>query len=284
MHDSQESLSILEAENTPEVENHYGTSLLFNDDDESNRNDSLNWTNVRIDGIPSEFVIEYPPDVGTLFAHQIWSGSKFLSLHLAKNPQFVQNKCTLELGAGTALPSLSSLYLGSRVSIITDYPDDRIVNSIRRTVERNAEACRSDHRVDVIGYEWGTDVTSIRRATSSLFSLQSEKEKLAENNDAAVPTPNNFSFDVILLSECLWIHRTHAALAESIHKLLNPTTGIVLLTYAHHVPGMEEKDDSFFDIMKEKYGLITTHVETRSMQYMWDEKKKESSFSSIPGT
>jgi len=203
------------------------------------------------------FKLLLPPDVGTLFAHQVWSGSILLAEFLASNAEkYVQNKKTVELGAGTALPSLVALAFGSQLSVITDYPDEEVLQSLKETVGYNWETCgRPIGRVEVVGHGWGEPVDEITQTVSKLSSDR-----------------NNGYFDLAILSECLWMHRSHGALVKSVDRLLHPERGCAILTYAHHVPGCEQADDAFFELCEER-GLSTIRQEAREMSYMWDSSK-----------
>jgi nicotinamide N-methyltransferase len=208
-----------------------------------------------------QFQVRLPPDKSTLFAHRVWSGSKILSQFLLSNRhQYVADRRTIELGAGTALPSLVALACGSRCSVMTDYPDEDLLQSIRETVGLNWVVCRRPiNRVAVVGHAWGSSVEEIQQATTGLL-----------HHDGGDPT---IFFDTVLLSECLWKHRSHRALAQSIDRLLHPDRGFAVVTYAHHVPGCEKEDVEFFDICGRDFGLETIHQGTCESEYTWDTTK-----------
>jgi EEF1A N-terminal glycine/lysine methyltransferase len=69
----------------------------------------------------------------------------------------------IELGAGCALPTLLAATLASppSVVVITDYPDETILGSLRRNVERNRVHFTRAEAVHWVGYEWGADVTGL---------------------------------------------------------------------------------------------------------------------------
>ena len=207
------------------------------------------------------YKLKLPPDVGTLFAHRVWSGSKLLANYLATNAEkLVKNRKTIEFGAGSALPSLVALAQGSSFTMITDYPDSQILQAIRETVGMNWMTCDDPKgRVRVLGHEWGTDVDDL---ISCLPSNPSELE-----------TYHRSYFDLAILSECLWMHRCHQALAASLDKILHPTHGVAILTYAHHIPGLEKDDDAFFDICERYHGLRIIQKTSHEMEYMWDSSK-----------
>jgi nicotinamide N-methyltransferase len=236
---------------------------LFDEDceefDPSDRDGTTTTEEVTIAGL--QYRLRSPPDVGTLFAHRVWSGSKFLAEFLASHADlYVKNKRTVELGAGTALPSLVALTHGSQLSVITDYPDEGVLQAIKETVGLNWESCGEPlGRVAVAGHEWGTGMKGVAEAVEQISCSDEQKEE-------------GISFDLAILSECLWMHRAHGALVQSLSKLLHPEQSFAIATYAHHVPGCEEQDDAFFHLCKQN-GFDIVHEESQEMPYMWDSSK-----------
>ena len=218
------------------------------------------------------YALQQPPDKGTLFAHQVWSGSKLMARYIAEE-DLARHKTTIEFGAGTALPSLVALATGSKHSIITDYPDEEMLQAIRETVGHNWSVCGTPiDRVKVVGHEWGKGVEDIRQAVRTLERSHAHPptSKDEEEHNTA---HHDYCFDIAFLSECLWMHKTHGVLAESLDKVLHPDHGMAILTYAHHIPGCEEQDDAFFQLCYDMYGFTTEHIRTEALDYMWDESK-----------
>lgn len=60
-----------------------------------------------------------------------------------------------ELGAGTGLPSLVCARLGARKVVVTDYPDEGILNTLRENAQGEA---RQGGGVVVRGLKWGDEV------------------------------------------------------------------------------------------------------------------------------
>jgi predicted nicotinamide N-methyase len=149
---------------------------------------------------------------------------------------------------------------GSLLSVITDYPDEGVLQAIKETVGLNWESCGEPlGRVAVVGHEWGT-------ATDGVADVVKQISGSDEQNEEGI------YFDLAILSECLWMHRAHGALVQSLSKLLHPEKSFAIATYAHHVPGYEEQDDAFFDLCKEN-GFDIVHEESQEMPYMWDSSK-----------
>jgi EEF1A N-terminal glycine/lysine methyltransferase len=111
-----------------------------------------------------------------LFADDIWPGALLIADYLSDHPFLCQNRYILEVGAGSSLPSLVAAKLNPKHVVISDYPDQDIIDNIKKCVEDNqvSVAC------DVVGYVWGDD-------SSQLLNLISGN-----------------LFDLIILSEVLW--------------------------------------------------------------------------------
>jgi nicotinamide N-methyltransferase len=90
----------------------------------------------------------------------------------------------VELGAGSALPSLLAATLPKRrhasLVVVTDYPDPSIMNTLEENVERARQQRGRPHptveggateeseegegercRIECAGYEWGSDVSQL---------------------------------------------------------------------------------------------------------------------------
>jgi len=69
----------------------------------------------------------------------------------------------LELGAGSALPSLllSTQANPPSLVVVTDYPDPGILDNLKKNVERNGAAVTKGCAVKCEGYEWGTDPSKL---------------------------------------------------------------------------------------------------------------------------
>lgn len=120
----------------------------------------------------------------------------------------VTSLTTLELGAGTALPSLVSALLGASEVVITDYPSPAVLDNLSANVVRNV---RSEHSplgtiptrgAVVAGHEWG-DVTE-------------------PNQSSAI---GRGAFDRVLAADCLWMPWQHDALRRSISWFLREDDG-----------------------------------------------------------
>lgn len=76
----------------------------------------------------------------------------------------VKSKTIVELGAGTALPSLLSACQLEAPSVvtITDYPDELLMQNLKKNIDGNRHVFVPDCRVHCIPYRWGDDVTPLK--------------------------------------------------------------------------------------------------------------------------
>jgi len=69
----------------------------------------------------------------------------------------------LELGAASALPSFVSSIISPPPSsvLITDYPDDTILPTLQKNVERNSHLASKGCKLGWLPYEWGKEVDGL---------------------------------------------------------------------------------------------------------------------------
>ncbi|KAF6835809.1 Protein N-methyltransferase NNT1-like protein 1 [Colletotrichum plurivorum] len=148
-----------------------------------------------------------------LFSHYLWNASlqlgEFveagtLGLDTVKTrlgPSLshfdVGGLATVELGAGTALPSIMSAMLGAERTVVTDYPAPAVLKTLRANIARNIDPSISPSgvvtagEVLVEGHSWGE--------LSDPFSVA-----------------NKHAFDRVFVADCLWMPWQHANLHKSI--------------------------------------------------------------------
>ncbi|KAF5369256.1 hypothetical protein D9758_002632 [Tetrapyrgos nigripes] len=139
----------------------------------------------------------------TLLADHLFSPSLFLAERIERGLLPVHRKTVIELGAGCALPSLlmSTITESPSLILVTDYPDDSILNNLKANVERNASLTSPECHVSWMGYEWGTDTTSLLKLLP------------AGSSEAG--------YDVVILSDLLHFHSSHDSIIESMKLLLS---------------------------------------------------------------
>ena len=126
--------------------------------------------------------------------------------------------------AQAALPSLVSLALGASRVVITDFPNEKILDNIKRMVIQNK--FKLEHQAYVREHAWGSD-------TQECLDL----------------SYGSLGFDVVLLCESFWnaTYRLHQPLLASLYKLLS-MSGVAIVSFSHHITDDHppERDLSFF--------------------------------------
>lgn len=180
----------------------------------------------------------------TLFATYVWGGSIVLCNKLVESFRAeISSKKVVEFGAAAGIPSIISAKLGATRVISTDYPSKSVIRNLIKNCDRNGVK----GVVQVEEFIWGEETSKLIAANEGEF------------------------FDVALATECLWRHESHQSLLDSVLSLLRPG-GIFLITYSHHVPGLEAQDDEFLELAKSN-GLRIEITERVEVPHMWSEEK-----------
>ncbi|KAK5076974.1 hypothetical protein LTR64_005547 [Lithohypha guttulata] len=236
----------------PTQEDIFSSSLsaLFTDDTQNSH------------GIPGQSVIYNSPRHGEiklgipqhpdveegrkLFAHYLWNAGVVAAdaIETASNDRRIDDsedgkvsynkeywdmrgKDVLELGAGTALPSIISALSSARSVTISDHSSSpAIINdTIARNVKENLhiklvssqttddttnetstppQPPRTNTTISIHGLTWGDE----------LFTSSTQYGKPAD------PQPPKHSFDKIIIADCLWMPSQHANLVKTINSYL----------------------------------------------------------------
>ena len=102
-----------------------------------------------------------------------------------------------------------------RLVVITDYPDDTIMNNLRENVARNRPHVSEECETHCLGYEWGKDITPLLYASTPqpwiaivlILSLRSL-------------VPDEQGYDIVILSDLLHFDSSHDVLISSLTSLL----------------------------------------------------------------
>ncbi|CAK7202536.1 hypothetical protein SEUCBS139899_005260 [Sporothrix eucalyptigena] len=112
----------------------------------------------------------------------------------------VAGKTCVEMGAGTALPSILAALLGAPRVTITDYPSDIVLNNLKDNLARNVKGPSepsatknptSTTVASVDGHEWGIFDSDLARA-------------------------GHHAYDRVFVCDCLWMPWEHDNLRKSI--------------------------------------------------------------------
>ncbi|KAF7360183.1 hypothetical protein MVEN_00746900 [Mycena venus] len=141
----------------------------------------------------------------TLLADHLFSPGLFLAERIERGPLSAHKLNVIELGAGCALPSLllSTVATPPATVVVTDYPDPGILGNLARNVQRNSHLVSPGCTVWCCGYEWGTNVAPL----------------LAQTGNGRAGD----GYDMVILSDLLHFHSSHAVLVSSINALLGPS-------------------------------------------------------------
>jgi nicotinamide N-methyltransferase len=171
-----------------------------------------------------------------LFIKDTWPGSRVLADFLVGHSEIVRNKDILELGAGTALPSLVSLKLGARFVTITDFPTIAGLENINNLLILNKMT-----NAVVKPLVWGGDCAH-----------------LFEDNPHTL-------FDIVLMSEVLWkdTYQFHNDLLYSLDATLS-CNGIGLLSFAHRTTEdyHEEHNLEFIELATNEFSFDVILLES----------------------
>lgn len=142
-----------------------------------------------------------------LFAHYQWDAGLHLALmlrelysasssqnHTIKNIQ-MQSRNVLELGAGTGLPSLICALGKAKKVLITDYPDDGLINAIEENISMN-------------------NVGRITSAKGLDWSDENQVSRILQDS------PQSKGYNLILCADVLWLSSCHSSLLKTITTLM----------------------------------------------------------------
>ncbi|OHS97881.1 hypothetical protein TRFO_35847 [Tritrichomonas foetus] len=170
----------------------------------------------------------------SLWGDKLWEAGKIMS-KIIKDHQFnvdLKDKTVVEFGSGAGLSSLCASISGAKHVVATDYPDENLVENLRYN-------CSKYPNIDVVGHQWGKDVTPVLDAN--------EHQK----------------FDVAILADLVFNHTCHTQLLQSLTSLLK-RDGYALVTYTHHRTHLVKEDLHFFKIAQKKFGMKVEELGTKT--------------------
>ncbi|KAF9051721.1 hypothetical protein BJ165DRAFT_1450810 [Panaeolus papilionaceus] len=138
----------------------------------------------------------------TYLADHLFSPGLYLAERIERGLLDIKGKTVLELGAGSALPSLllSTISPPPLLIVATDYPDEGIISNLNANAKRNEALVMEGCTLLTRGYDWATD-------PEPLLSL--------------LPSPTGY--DVLILSDLLHFFTAHDDLITSIRYFLAKT-------------------------------------------------------------
>ena len=194
----------------------------------------------------------------SLFATMIWNGAKVLTEYLCEDfniQQYIYGKSIIEFGAAAGLPAIACYKMGAACVCASDYPSSSVIANLSENIIRNADRSTSmillqnTAKIGCISHIWGSDV------------------------DELISFNNGVLYDVVIASECLWHHESHGIFLQSVAAVLRDD-GSFILSYSHHIPGMEPADDAFF-AEAARHGFRVANRRVVLSKHMWSEKEVE---------
>jgi predicted nicotinamide N-methyase len=175
-----------------------------------------------------------------------WDGSYFISKYLLSNVfnSNIKIKNILELGAGTALPSLVSLVKGNYTVVTTDIP--KLIPQINNIMELNKKCFNKESKSIVIDLSWekNEDIEKVKKFM------------------------NNKSFDLIIGSELVYLDDLFDDLINVIRTFSDENT-FIILSYKVRLPSMVE---DFTNKLKKYFEIIYIDYQLKNELYPNPEK------------
>ena len=148
----------------------------------------------------------------------------------------------LEFGAGAGLPSLVCAINGAEKVVVTDYPDEDLIENLRHNIEHCTATLDN---IVAEGYLWGNPPSNLTGHLPSSIG--------------------NRGFDLLILADLLFNHSEHRKLVLSMQKTLTRSADAkALVFFSPHRPWVFDKDMAFFDLAREM-GFLVEKVLERKM-------------------
>lgn len=133
----------------------------------------------------------------------------------------------IEMGAGTALPSILAALLGASRVTITDYPSDAVLDNLRANVARNVK--RSPRPPPLSSQSPSSQSLSSpsplplpspskNPISEAIVTVDGHEWGVFDNLDLA--EEGRHAYDRVFVCDCLWLHFQHDDLRESIDWFL----------------------------------------------------------------
>jgi len=172
-----------------------------------------------------------------LWGHHLWNASRAFASYLDSNDSLCRGRYVLELGAGGGLPGIVAAKKNAAVTVLTDYPDQALLNNLHLNVAANIQEQTDRAQVYVEGYIWG-------RSVDPLLALCRPKDVTRR-------------FDVIIMSDLIFNHSQHDALLDTCDAALEKGfkgsfLPCLLVFYTHHRPHLAHRDMEFFEKAKQR--------------------------------
>ncbi|KAF8645998.1 hypothetical protein AX16_007424 [Volvariella volvacea WC 439] len=157
-----------------------------------------------------------------LWGHYLWNAARAFATYLDHHPEFYVGRHVLELGAGGGLPGIVTAKNGAKAVVLTDYPDNSLIQNLKENVETNIPNSTKSN-VWVEGFIWGQPAAPLL----NLLDYSREAQEAASASDRDTNSrPHVPAFDLIILSDLIFNHSQHEALLKTCEHTLRRTTAL----------------------------------------------------------
>ncbi|CAK7568393.1 MAG: hypothetical protein SEPTF4163_006381 [Sporothrix epigloea] len=118
----------------------------------------------------------------------------------------VAGKACIEMGAGTALPSILAALLGATRVAITDYPSDVVLENLRENLARNVKSPTTQEDIETISAPKNPTSTTVVSVDGHEWGLF----------DSDLARDGHHAYDRVFVCDCLWMPWEHDNLRKSI--------------------------------------------------------------------
>lgn len=185
----------------------------------------------------------------SLWGHKIWNAAKYFAKCMDTGRLDVRGKTVLELGSGLGVPSIVAHQHGARVVVVTDYPDNDLMDILAKNVDANVFPPPQVDGMD------GTPYKPKLVATPLLWGKKEHIENCLEL------TGSGCGFDVVFLSDIVFNHVCHDDLLKTVAVCLaKDHRAAAYCAFSHHRPH-KQKDDMEFFAKAAKFGLTWEKID-----------------------
>ncbi|MCJ1234998.1 nicotinamide n-methyltransferase [Varicellaria rhodocarpa] len=182
-----------------------------------------------------------------LWGHLLWNAGQVISEYLQHHADLlVVGKNILELGAGAGLPGIVCASLGAKKVVVTDYPDQDLIDNIQYNIDHYELAHSHGTDISVEGYLWG----------------------------APIPSTFPTGFELLILADLLFNHSEHGKLLSTVSLTLRRNTSSrALVFFTPYRPWLLEKDLAFFELARQS-SFVVEQVTEKVMDKVMFEKDR----------
>ncbi|KAM7208818.1 hypothetical protein V8F20_000981 [Naviculisporaceae sp. PSN 640] len=183
---------------------------------------------------------------------------------------------TIELGAGTALPSIMSALLGARRVAVTDYPSPEVLETLRKNVTTLTQPQFSPTGRIVAALDKETHTSYEKKNIAVKRGIEVQGHGWGELS-GSWEQENQHAFDRVFAADCLWMPWQHENLRTSISWFLGKDAGARAWVVAGFHTGRENMRGFFEQETLRKHDLVIERIWERDCngvdrEWDWDRK------------